>query len=260
MKRFRFCGTRRQDGTIEFLGRRDSQVKIRGFRIEIEEVEAAFRKSSAVQDVAVVPHSDSSGTKSLVAYVVLKSHEQARQEPRSTGISLAELQCQIGKMLPAHACPSRVLFLPELPLGANGKINRAALPAPAHLPGSETELAGPTNEIEEKLVHLWRQILEVHALGIDDNFFHLGGESLRATRAVSQMNAAFNCRLSLPRMFEAPTIRQMARLVELSRNEPAMPTIRRRSIPDSIPDLNRLSEKDVDVLLSELLADDPPRN
>jgi amino acid adenylation domain-containing protein len=184
-----------EDGTIEFLGRRDSQVKIRGFRIEIEEVEAAFRKSSAVQDVAVVAHSDSSGTKSLVAYIVLKSNADT---------SPADLQAEIGKVLPAHACPSRVLFLPELPLGPNGKVNRAALPAPAHLPDSETELTAPTNEIEEKLVQLWRQILEVPALGIDDNFFHLGGESLRATRAVSQMNVAFNCRLSLPRMFEAP--------------------------------------------------------
>jgi amino acid adenylation domain-containing protein len=265
-----------EDGTIEFLGRRDSQVKIRGFRIEIEEVEAAFRKLAQVQDVAVVAHPDSSGTKSLVAYVVLKSRrwgeapaepeisrlqsaQEARPEPRSVSISPADLQAEVGKVLPAHACPSRVLYLPELPLGANGKVNRAALPAPAHLPGSETELAAPTNEIEEKLVQLWRQILEVPSLGIDDNFFHLGGESLRATRAVSQMNAAFNCRLSLPRMFEAPTIRQMARLVEVSGKEPAMPTIKSRRIPDSIPDVNRLSEQDVDALLSELLADDVPK-
>jgi amino acid adenylation domain-containing protein len=240
-----------EDGTIEFLGRRDSQVKIRGFRIEIEEVEAAFRKLAPVQDVAVVTYPDSSGTKSLVAYVVLK--------PRSTSITPADLQAQLGNVLPAHACPSRVLFLPELPLGANGKVNRTALPAPAHLPGSESELAAPTNEIEEKLVQLWRQVLEVPTLGIDDNFFHLGGESLRAMRALSQINAAFNCRLSLPRIFEAPTIRQMARLVEVSRNEPAMPTIKSRSIPDSIPDVNRLSEQDVDVLLSELLADNAPR-
>src|SRR6185369_5824885 len=103
--------------------------------------------------------------------------------------------------------------------------------------------------------------LEVPAVGIDDNFFHLGGESLRATRAVSQMNAAFNCRLSLPRMFEAPTIRQMARLVERSRNEPAMPSIkcRAREIPDLLPDVSRLSEAYVDALLSELLADDAPK-
>ncbi len=242
-----------ENGTIEFLGRRDSQVKVRGFRIEIEEVEAAFRKLPTVQDVAVVAHADSSGTKSLVAYVVFKPQEQ---------LSVPDLQTEIGKVLPAHACPSRILFLPELPLGPNGKVNRAALPAPANLSGSESELAAPTNEIEEKLVQLWRQILEVPAVGIDDNFFHLGGESLRATRAVSQMNTAFNCRLSLPRMFEAPTVRQMARLVEHSRGEPAMPTIKSRTrlIPDSIPDVSRLSEEDVDALLSELLAENAPKN
>lgn len=242
-----------EDGTIEFLGRRDSQVKIRGFRIEIEEVEAAFRKLPAVQDVAVLAHSDSSGSKSLVGYIVLTPG--ARVTP-------VDLQSEISKLLPAYACPSRVLFLAELPLGPNGKVNRAALPVPAHLPDSEAELAAPTNEIEKKLVHLWRQILEVPTVGIDDNFFHLGGESLRATRAVSQMNATFNCRLSLPRMFEAPTIRQMARLVESSLNEPAMPAIknRTRSIPDSIPDVSRLSEEDVDALLSELLADNAPKN
>src|SRR5204862_3183968 len=91
-----------EDGTVEFLGRRDSQVKIRGFRIEIEEVEAAFRKLPAVQDVAVVAHPDSSGTRSLVAYVVLKSGQEAQRESRSTSISPADLQAEVGKVLPAH--------------------------------------------------------------------------------------------------------------------------------------------------------------
>jgi amino acid adenylation domain-containing protein len=251
-----------EDGTIEFLGRQDSQVKIRGFRIEIEEVEGAFRKIPGVQDVAVVAHPDNSGTKSLVAYVVLGAPASS-PAAKDNSITPADLQSEIGKHLPAHACPSRIVFLPELPLGPNGKVNRAALPAPAHLPSSESEFSVPSNDIEEKLVELWRQILEVPVLGIDDNFFHLGGESLRATRAISQMNAAFHCRLSLPRMFEAPTIRQMARLVEHSQNEPPMPSIKSRiqRAPEAIPDASRLSElseKDVDALLNELLATDEP--
>ncbi len=238
-----------QDGAIEFLGRRDSQVKIRGFRIEIEEVEGAFRKIAAVQDVAVVAHPDISGSKNLVAYVVLA---------RDSHSTSAELLAEVGKQLPSHACPSRLLLLPELPLGPNGKVNRSALTPPVQLTGSGAEPAPPTNKIEEKLIQLWRQILEIPALGIDDNFFHLGGESLRATRAVSQINTAFNCRLSLPRMFEAPTVRQMARLVERSQTDPAMPSIKRRieTVSDTMPNVSQLSEQDVDTLLSQLLAND----
>jgi amino acid adenylation domain-containing protein len=233
-----------EDGSIEFLGRRDGQVKIRGFRIEIGEVEAAFRQLQGVRDLAVVAHPGQNGGKALVAYLVPAGNGQS--DP-------AEFLREVSALLPAHACPSRIVLLDELPLGANGKVNRAALPLPTD-EKSEQPLSPPANPIEEKLVQIWRQILEVPRLGVDDNFFHLGGESLRATRAVSQMNMAFNCRLTLPRLFEAPTVRQMARLVETSAKEDrAGPMKNRVTSPNDISDISKLSDDDVDLLLNQLL-------
>lgn len=190
----------------------------------------------------------STAGKSLAAYIVLKSGLKA---------NAADLLADVGQYLPAHACPSRILFLSELPLNPNGKVNRSALPEPPQSPVTNDGVNSPTNEIEEKLIQLWCQILEVPALGTDDNFFLVGGESLRATRLISRINAAFHCQLSLPRLFEAPTVRQMARLVEKSRDT-GQPFIsnRPKSQTAELPDVSTMSEQEVDALLSQLLADD----
>lgn len=240
------------DGSIEFLGRRDCQVKIRGFRIELGEIEAAYRQLPSVQDAVVVARPDNSGGKVLAAYVVLKS---------GSNVSSAELQAEAAALLPPHACPSTTTILAELPLGPNGKVNRNALPEPsvASRPASDEE--APANSIEAKIAQIWRQILEVPAIRADDNFFQLGGESLRATRAISQINQAFNCRLGLPRLFEAPTVRQMARVVEkaLSRGAAAPLKSRPSPAPETIlPEVNKLSEEDVDALLTQLLSTNDP--
>lgn len=236
------------DGIVEFLGRRDCQVKIRGFRVELGEIEAAFRNIPSVQDAAVVPISDKSGGKILVGYIV----------PRPGFASEADqLLQQVSAVLPSHARPSRLVLLPALPLGPNGKVNRHALPAPDLSSENELEGASAFNPIEAKLVEIWRQILELPRLGIDDNFFQFGGESLRATRAVSQINAAFNCRLTLARLFEAPTVRQMARLVQTTLNDdPIAPLKTRSPIAANLPpsEVSELSEEDVDALLRQLLG------
>ncbi len=147
------------DGTIEFLGRRDGQVKIRGFRIELGEVEAALRRVATIQDAAVVPHSDSGGSKQLVAYVI----------PRNGNpIDVPRIKNELSNALPAHCCPSIIIPLSELPLGPNGKVNRSALPKPGSLDLAREHTA-PENAIQDKLAEIWRQILEVKTLSIDDN-------------------------------------------------------------------------------------------
>jgi hypothetical protein len=144
----------------------------------------------------------------------------------------------------------------ELPLGANGKVDREALPPPDERV-AERILIPPGNPVEEKLVRIWRQILDVPRLSVDDNFFHLGGESLRATRAVSQMNLEFKCRLTLPRLFEAPTVRQMAKLVQNAQEASDGAPLKSRSkaaAPLIGGDVSNLSEGEVDDLLNQLLA------
>jgi amino acid adenylation domain-containing protein len=234
------------DGNIEFLGRRDGQVKVRGFRIELGEVEGALRKIPTIQDACVVAHSDSGGSKQLVAYIV--SHHGSVFDP----VAIAR---EVAKVLPSHACPSIIIPLSELPLGPNGKVDRRALPPPGSLE-IKRECTDPKNAIEARLVEIWRQILEVPAVSVDDNFFHLGGESLRATRAISQINRAFDCGLTLPRIFEAPTVRQMAEIVARS-SERSADTMR-KSLgirPETDPiEVDALSDQEVDDLLNQLVA------
>lgn len=240
------------DGNIDFLGRRDCQVKIRGFRVELGEVEAALRRIGNVRDAAVVAHADSAGSKQLVAYVAAVTDGK---------IDAEEIKQELGASLPAHSCPSIIIPLAELPLGPNGKVNRAALPKPGSLEPSRNFTA-PGSSIEVKIAEIWRQILEVPVIGIDDNFFHLGGESLRATRAISQINRAFNCRLTLPRIFEAPTVRQMARVVsECSENSDREMGVLTGHRSGALPiEVEGLSDEEVDDLLNQLvLSNDPTK-
>src|SRR5262249_29993499 len=134
----------RSDGTIEFLGRFDNQVKIRGFRIELSEVERAFAELDAIQDVVVTAQSDGHGAKYLLAYVVPKP---ACQQAESN------FRHQVAAKLPPHAVPSRIVLLDRLPLNANGKVDRAALPAPdSIMPHAKGESAQPRNDIEIRLL------------------------------------------------------------------------------------------------------------
>ena len=193
------------DGNIEFLGRKDAQVKIRGFRIELGEVEEAFRTIEGVRDVVAAIQNDDNGGKRLVAYVILEAN---------SGLNPPDLLKRARETLPGPAVPSFVVFMDSLPLGPTGKVNRRALPK---VERTETALASasaaPANSIEEKIVGIWQMILEVENVGADDSFFDLGGESLRATRAVNQLNKAFDCRLSVSSIFMAPTAREMADLI-----------------------------------------------
>lgn len=191
------------DGNIEFFGRKDAQVKIRGFRIELGEVENAFRSLKGVRDVVANVHQDSDSTKTLVAYIV--------PEP-SNHPNASELLKAAREILPSPSVPSSIMFLPRLPLGPTGKVDRRSLPPPERCASIAAPVA-PANSLEERIIGIWQMILGVQGVGANDSFFDLGGESLRATRAINQLNKLFDCKLAVSSIFVAPTAREMADLI-----------------------------------------------
>src|SRR5229473_2686472 len=199
-------GRWRTDGELEFLGRIDEQVKIRGYRIEPGEIEAVLREQGGVREAAVVAREEE-GQKRLVAYVVW---EEGDGKP-----SVGELRKVLQGRLPEYMVPSAFVFLERLPLTANGKLDRRALPAPGgERPEQEREYVGPRTAVEEILCGIWAKVLKLERVGVEDNFFELGGHSLLATQAVSQIRQVFNVELELRRLFESPTVAGLAVAVE----------------------------------------------
>ncbi|MFJ6730596.1 amino acid adenylation domain-containing protein, partial [Streptomyces sp. NPDC091281] len=197
----------RADGTLEFLGRADGQVKIRGFRVETGEVEAALMTHPAVGDAAVVPHTDpASGRTALVGHVVPAGGTRVP--------SAAELRAHLASSLPDHMIPAVFTTLEALPLTANGKVDRRALPAPEQRLVTGTEYEAPATPTAELIAEAWRELLGTERVGVHDNFFELGGDSLLALRAVSRINALFGTDLSPRALFERPTVAETAAGVE----------------------------------------------
>jgi amino acid adenylation domain-containing protein len=189
----------RPDGRIEFVGRVDQQVKIRGYRIELSEIEVVLSNHPAVREAVVVAQEDESGDKRLVAYV-------------TSSATVIELQRDMHQHLPAYMVPSVIMFLEEMPTTSNGKLDRRALPAPETM---QRTLEGPyaeaTSLIQKQLIHIWEELLDVHPIGIQDNFFALGGHSLLAARLVEKTTQVFGKKIALETLFAGPTIEQLAR-------------------------------------------------
>jgi len=188
----------RRDGALEFMGRTDHQVKIRGFRIEPGEIEAGLKKHAGVQDALVVARADAAGGKRLVGYVVAAEGAVVEE---------GELRRGLREMLPEYMVPASIMVLASWPLTPNGKIDRNALPEPEHR--SEGYRAPRTPE-EEILSGLFADVLGRERIGIDDNFFNLGGHSLMATLLVSRIRSAFNVKLGVEAIFEKPTVAELA--------------------------------------------------
>jgi amino acid adenylation domain-containing protein len=164
----------RPDGTIDFLGRIDHQVKLRGLRIELGEIESALRDQDGVQEAAVVVREDNPGDKRLVAYVVGSA-------------STSDLKAALKDRLPEYMVPAAFVELDTLPLTPNGKLDRKALPAPVLARDASTELVAPRTDTERLLAAIWAEVLGVQTLGIDDDFFDLGGHSMLATQVVARI-------------------------------------------------------------------------
>ncbi|HEX7317777.1 MAG TPA: amino acid adenylation domain-containing protein [Pyrinomonadaceae bacterium] len=199
-----------EGGVLEYLGRMDHQVKVRGYRIELGEIEAALRRHEQVRDAVVVVSESHAGEKVLAAYVVVKT------ERAPWGV--AELREWTKERLPAYMVPQAFLLLDALPLTANGKLDRRALP-PCREPGfgGDAEVRGPKNETEELLAEAWREALGVERVSVDDDFFEAGGHSLLAARMISQVRKRFAVEVTLRDFFGRATIEGLAHLIEVAR-------------------------------------------
>jgi amino acid adenylation domain-containing protein len=202
------------DGIVEFVGRADDQVKLRGFRIELGEVEAALARHPAVRGCAVALREDVPGVKRLVAY----AQAADGSEPPAPG-SLREF---LLRTLPPHMIPAAFVWLPALPLNANGKVDRRALPAPrADRPELAAEYVEPSSGLERRLAKVFSDVLGVERVGIRDGFFDLGGDSLLALRAIARIQQQTGVDLPVIEIFQHPTVEALA--ARLSRGRDATP-------------------------------------
>jgi len=196
----------RVNGEIEFLGRTDHQVKIRGFRVEPAEIEAKLGRHPQIRATVVVAREDQPGDRRLVAYVVPAG---------DTPPSVSELRGYLKASLPDYMIPVSYVMLDELPLSANGKVDRLALPQPEESrPEIETEYVPPGTDIEQQLAGIWAAVLGIERVGVHDNFFELGGYSLLATEVAFRIRQVVGTSLPVATLFNAPTISQLAQLLE----------------------------------------------
>jgi amino acid adenylation domain-containing protein len=192
------------DGNIEFLGRLDDQVKIRGFRVELGEIESAVRMHADVREVAVIAREDPRGAKQVVAYVV----------PASPGDELTgELRSLVRAALPEHMVPAAFVLLDTLPRLPNGKMDRGALPAPELDRSNRAgEYAAPRTPVEQALAQIWSQVLSIADVGIHDDFFALGGDSLLSMQIVARASQV-GMRVTAEQIADRPTIAGLAEVV-----------------------------------------------
>ncbi len=188
------------DGVIEFLGRKDEQMKVRGYRVEPGEIETALKKIHAIEQAVVMLRANARKETSLVAYIV------ARQS-----LNRVEIQQELSRSLPPYMLPDQYIQLPQLPLTANGKIARDQLPDTGGLEiATATPYAAPKTPLEEQLVTIWQEVLGRPKIGVHDNFFDLGGHSIKAVQLISRMNAVFQVRINIQSLFEEGTVENIA--------------------------------------------------
>ena len=199
-----------EDGNIEFLGRADDQVKIRGFRVELGEIEAALGDNRAVKQAVVIARADEQGDVRLLAYVVLHQRQASGRET-----SGEDLRMDLKQHLPDYMVPQAIEVLAKLPLTANGKIDRQALPEPQHQTPTRAYVA-PRTETERSLALIWAEVLrrDHEKIGWEDNFFDLGGHSLLATQVISRIRERFPVELPMRAIFECPTLSGLAEIIQ----------------------------------------------
>ncbi|MDE3155803.1 MAG: amino acid adenylation domain-containing protein [Acidobacteriota bacterium] len=230
------------DGTMEFLGRRDSQVKLRGFRIELGEIENVLGAVPGVKEAVVLVLADRPGDKRLVAFV----------QPRD-GVALTEEAClaALRAKLPDYMVPSAILIVEAFPLTAHNKIDRSALRTrAADRPGDARRFVEPRTAVEAVLAGIWRDVLQAERVGATDDFFALGGHSLLATQVMWRVFEAFRVELPLRQLFESPTIEHFAAALERADPVPG----RLAAIAELRQQLDGMSAGDVERLLREKTA------
>jgi amino acid adenylation domain-containing protein len=196
----------RGDGNFDYLGRRDHQVKIRGFRIELSEIESVLARHESVRECAVLARAENGAEPRLAAYVIAKDGATPTVEA---------LRSHLAQAMPDYMVPAAFVFLDTFPLTINGKLDRAALPAPgterAHLAAA---FAAPQSEMEKRLARLWKSALRRDLVGIDDNFFDIGGDSLLLTALHRELERELGRAVPITDLFQFPTIRKLAAHLE----------------------------------------------
>ncbi|MED2945319.1 amino acid adenylation domain-containing protein [Bacillus swezeyi] len=190
------------DGNVEFLGRIDHQVKIRGFRIEIGEIETRLRGKQDISEAVVIDREDSKGHKYLCAYIACPQQ-----------IIANELREYLSNHLPDYMIPSYFIQINKMPLTPNGKVDRKALPEPGEDTAAASEYEAPRNETEEKLAAVWQEVLDRDKIGINDNFFEVGGDSIKALQIVSKLSRA-DLKLQVKDLFTNPAIKHLSKYVK----------------------------------------------
>ena len=191
-----------RDGDLEFLGRMDHQIKIRGYRVELGEIETALAQHPAVRECVVIAREDTPDEKRLVAYVVSGSGAAG---------GAAEFRRFLQAKLPDYMVPSAFVSLEAVPLTPNGKLDRKRLPAPEQSrPELAEDFVAPSTSTEQKIAAIWFEVLGWNQIGIHDDFFELGGDSLLAVQVVSRLRQAFEVEVPVAALFESPTIAQLA--------------------------------------------------
>ncbi|MFZ7631941.1 amino acid adenylation domain-containing protein [Bacillus velezensis] len=187
------------DGTIEYAGRMDDQVKIRGYRVELGEIEAALRSLDSVKEAAVSVRTGQSGNKELIAYMSLQAD-----------MDTEKVRSSLSKQLPNYMVPAYMMELEKLPLTPNGKLDRKNLPEPEL--ALQTAYTAPRNELEEQLSVIWQEVLGTKQVGIEDSFFELGGDSIKALQ-VSARLGRYGWKMTASDLFRHPSIKELAPLI-----------------------------------------------
>jgi acyl-coenzyme A synthetase/AMP-(fatty) acid ligase/acyl carrier protein len=194
------------DGNVEFKGRIDRQVKLRGFRVEPEEIEHVLLTYQGIKQ-AIVIIEELNGENTLISYVISDAN-----------IDENELKMYLQKTLPYYMVPQYYVQLEEVPLNPNGKLDKKALPS-IHLKDAlAREFEAPTNEIEEKLVAIWQEILDIEQISINDNFFQLGGHSLKMIVLMNKIKEHFDVDIKVDYLYQTPTISDIGQYVSLFKN------------------------------------------
>ncbi len=221
------------DGNVEMLGRVDQQVKLRGVRIELGEIESVLSEFDGIREAVAAVREDTPGDQRLVAYLV--AHDPAP--------NVSTLRDYLGKKLPKAMHPGQFVFLPQMPLTPNGKIDRNALPKPASERRAEGVLDPPSTDLERSIAEVWREVLGVSQVGLDDNFFDLGGHSMLVVQVHSKLRHVISADLTIVELFEFPTVRGLAQRLERGSNAVAEPAA--DAMLDSVRDRARRQRKAV---------------
>ena len=187
------------NGDIEYIGRKDEQVKIRGHRIELAEVEEGVKNLNSVEDAVVLAKKNTTGEFELIAYYILKESTQE-----------VNLRQELSAALPSYMVPSHYIQLDEFPMTSNGKLDKKALPEVSSQSNASTEYVAAENDIQQTLIDIWEEVLGKENIGIRDNFFDLGGHSLKATRVISKIQEIYEVKIDLGSLFIDPTIEKLA--------------------------------------------------